>query len=92
MSSTVTDTTNAAANTAAATSPSGSVNKNDFLKLLIAQMKNQDPMNPMDPSQMVDQLTQINSLQQLIQIQSDLQQVLNQTPSATQTNSVQAIK
>jgi flagellar hook assembly protein FlgD len=39
----------------------------------------------MDPSQMVNQLTQINSLQQLIQIQTDLQQVLGQTPAVTQT-------
>ena len=32
---------------------------------------------------MVNQLTQINSLQQLIQIQTDLQQVLSQSPAAT---------
>jgi flagellar hook assembly protein FlgD len=37
----------------------------------------------MDPSQMVDQLTQINSLQQLIQIQSDLQTMLGGAGTAT---------
>jgi flagellar basal-body rod modification protein FlgD len=61
------------------------LNANSFITLLTAQLQAQDPLNPMDPSQMVDQLTQINSLQQLIQIQSDLQQVLGQTPAATQT-------
>jgi flagellar hook assembly protein FlgD len=40
-------------------------------------------LNPMDPSQMVDQLTQINSLQQLIQIQSDLQSLMGTSPDAT---------
>jgi flagellar basal-body rod modification protein FlgD len=69
-------------------SSSGSNNQlgpNSFITLLTAQLQAQDPMNPMDPSQMVDQLTGINSLQQLIQIQSDLQQALNLPPSTTQT-------
>jgi flagellar basal-body rod modification protein FlgD len=56
-----------------------------FITLLTAQLQAQDPLNPMDPSEMVDQLTQINSLQQLVQIQSDLQQVLGETPSGSQT-------
>jgi len=56
-----------------------------FITLLTAQLQAQDPLNPMDPSQMVDQLTEINSLQQLIQIQSDLQTGLNLPPSTTQT-------
>jgi flagellar basal-body rod modification protein FlgD len=55
---------------------------NSFITLLTAQLQAQDPLNPMDPSQMVNQLTQINSLQQLIQIQTDLQQVLGQAPTA----------
>jgi flagellar basal-body rod modification protein FlgD len=59
---------------------------NSFITLLTAQLQAQDPLNPMDPSQMVNQLTQINSLQQLIQIQTDLQQVLGLTPAVTQTN------
>lgn len=60
---------------------------NSFITLLTAQLKAQDPLNPMDPTQMVNQLTQINSLQQLIQIQTDLQQVLGQTPAAAQQKS-----
>ena len=61
------------------------LNANSFLTLLTTQLQAQDPLNPMDPSEMVDQLTQINSLQQLVQIQSDLQQVLGETPSGSQT-------
>ena len=36
-----------------------------FMKMLVAQLKNQDPLNPMDPTAMTAQLTQLNSLQQL---------------------------
>ena len=33
-----------------------------FLKLLVAQLNNQDPMNPMDNAQMTTQMTQINTV------------------------------
>jgi len=36
--------------------------QNQFLTLLIAQLKNQDPTNPMDNSQLTTQLAQINTL------------------------------
>jgi flagellar basal-body rod modification protein FlgD len=40
--------------------------RDEFLKLLVAQMKNQDPMNPMDGKDMVAQLAQFSSVEQLI--------------------------
>lgn len=36
--------------------------QNTFLQLLVAQLKNQDPTNPMDSSQMTSQLAQINTV------------------------------
>jgi flagellar basal-body rod modification protein FlgD len=39
--------------------------KDDFLKLLIGQMQNQDPLSPQDPSQQMGQLTQFSILEQL---------------------------
>jgi flagellar basal-body rod modification protein FlgD len=72
--------------TSATTNSNNQLGPNSFITLLTAQLQAQDPLNPMDPSQMVNQLTQINSLQQLIQIQTDLQKVLGQTPPVTQTN------
>ncbi len=46
------------------TSQSGSLGKDDFLKLLIAQMKHQDPLKPMDDTAFVAQLAQFSSLEQ----------------------------
>ena len=46
--------------------------KDQFLKLLIAQLQNQDPMNPMQGDQMASQLAQFSSLEQLQQINTTL--------------------
>jgi flagellar basal-body rod modification protein FlgD len=64
---------------------SNTLGPDSFITLLTAQLQAQDPLNPMDPSQMVDQLTEINSLQQLIQIQSDLQTALGLPQASTGT-------
>lgn len=48
------------------------ISANDFLTLLVAEMKNQDPTADTDPNAYIDQLVQVNSLQQLIQINQDL--------------------
>src|SRR5579862_3751913 len=61
-SSTVNDAAAAALGTASQLGPSS------FMTLLVAQLKNQDPSNPMDPTQMVSQLVEFNSLEQLMQI------------------------
>jgi flagellar basal-body rod modification protein FlgD len=51
---------------------SANITANDFLQLLVAEMKNQDPTADTDPNAYIDQLVQVNSLQQLIQINQDL--------------------
>jgi flagellar basal-body rod modification protein FlgD len=43
-----------------------------FITLLTAQLQAQDPLNPMDPNQMVDELTSMNTLQETIQMRQDL--------------------
>src|SRR6202020_2411909 len=53
------------------------VTANDFLELLVSEMKNQDPTADTDPNQYINQLVQVNSLEQLVQINQDL------TPSAS---------
>ena len=46
--------------------------ENAFLKLLVEQLKHQDPLAPQDGSQFVAQLAQFNSLEQLISINDRL--------------------
>ena len=49
---------------------------NDFLKLLLAQMKNQDPTSPTDSTQWVSQLATFSSVEQAVQANSKLDQIL----------------
>jgi flagellar basal-body rod modification protein FlgD len=44
------------------------IQKDEFLKLLVAQLQNQDPMNPVDNQQFLAQLATFSSLEQLISI------------------------
>jgi flagellar basal-body rod modification protein FlgD len=44
------------------------ITANDFLQLLVTEMQNQDPTANTDPNEYINQLVQVNSLQQLIQI------------------------
>lgn len=50
----------------------GAMGKDEFVKLLITQMKNQDPMNPMDGKDLAAQLAQFSSVEQLININQKL--------------------
>jgi flagellar basal-body rod modification protein FlgD len=47
---------------AASSASSSSVTADTFLKLLVAQMQNQDPLNPMDNAQVTSQMAQINTV------------------------------
>lgn len=50
------------------TGPGGKLGRDEFLKLLVAQMKHQDPMNPMNADQMAAQLAQFSTVEQLAQL------------------------
>jgi flagellar basal-body rod modification protein FlgD len=52
--------------------PNGNLDKEDFLKLLVAQLSNQDPLSPTDPGEFVAQLSQFSSLEQLMNIKGGL--------------------
>ena len=55
------------------TNPSG-MGRDEFLKMLVAQLKNQDPMNPMDGKDMAAQLAQFSSVEQLIQLNKSVEE------------------
>ena len=49
-----------------------------FLKLLVAQLNNQDPMNPMDNAQMTSQMAQINTVTGIQQLNQTMQSMSSQ--------------
>lgn len=49
-----------------------------FMKLLVAQLKNQNPLEPLDNSEMTSQLAQLSQLSQLENLNSRFDQALNQ--------------
>ena len=88
----------------AALAPSASssdVSKNMFLQFMVAQLKNQDPLNPSDSTQFVTELAQMQQLEQatnmgqdVSSIRADLEALIattstsaasNQSASATQS-------
>lgn len=72
---------------APATQPGGpTLGKQDFLKLLITQLRNQDPLNPLDQNQFLAQTAQFTSLENLQNISSQLAEMksLAQGQSLTQ--------
>src|ERR1700752_2239496 len=74
-------------NQSSQTLPNQTVTQDDFLKLLIAQLQNQDPLQPMDNQQFAVQLATFNSLEQLIDINKSLGALQS---TQTQTNQFNA--
>jgi flagellar hook assembly protein FlgD len=62
------DTTTPTTTSSSSAAGSSDITSNDFLTLLVSELKNQDPTQPTDPNQYITQLAQVNSLQQLISI------------------------
>jgi flagellar basal-body rod modification protein FlgD len=52
------------------------VDYQSFLKLLIAEMKNQDPTKPMDSTQYVAQLATFSQVEQSVQTNTKLEQIM----------------
>ena len=63
--------------------------KNQFLQLLVAQLKGQNPLDPLDGTQFVSQLAQFSSLEELTGMHSALNNIQNlmQNPVAPQASS-----
>ena len=73
------------------TLPNKTVTKDDFLKLLIAQLQNQDPLQPMDNQQFAVQLATFNSLEQLIDINNKLGSLQSTQGATNQFNATSLI-
>ncbi|MCP3402658.1 MULTISPECIES: flagellar hook assembly protein FlgD [unclassified Bradyrhizobium] len=81
-----TDSTSKSSSTnSTTTTASNTVDYNTFLQLLVAEMKNQDPTNPMDTSQYMSQFAQLSTVEQAMQTNSKLDALLS-SQSLSQAN------
>ncbi|OZI60305.1 FlgD immunoglobulin-like domain containing protein [Bordetella genomosp. 11] len=93
---TTTSTVNNNTGTGAATNSSASASsaqslQDQFLTLLVAQMNNQDPLNPMDNYQLTSQLAQISTVQGIQDLKSVLQTVSSQVDLGQSMDAVSMI-
>ncbi|MBI3599493.1 MAG: flagellar hook assembly protein FlgD [Nitrospinae bacterium] len=65
--------------------------KDAFLTMLVAQMKNQDPMKPMDNTEFTAQLAQFSSLEQMFNVNENLKNIQMTQSSLNNTQSVSII-
>ena len=89
VSQTLLDTMNGASSSGSSTSSTSGTSaqdlQNTFLTLLVTQLKNQDPTNPADSSQMTSQLAQINTVSGIGQLNTSLSSLATQLSAGQQT-------
>jgi flagellar basal-body rod modification protein FlgD len=71
------------ASAAAAATRVQTMGQDDFLKMMLAQLKNQDPLKPLDPSQFLGQLAQFSTLTGIQSMQSSLEALSTTLGSST---------
>lgn len=65
--------------------------KEDFLKLLVAQLKNQDPLSPDDPTAFTAQLAQFSSLEQLTTLNASMDTLVASNTSSQSLSTLSTI-
>jgi flagellar basal-body rod modification protein FlgD len=91
-----TTATQSAAKSSSSTSTSSTSNKNtlgkeDFLKLLVTQLKNQDPLNPSNSTEFTAQLAQFSSLEELTNLNTSMDKMVTATNNSTKTAALDMI-
>jgi flagellar basal-body rod modification protein FlgD len=74
----LTGSTSSSSSAAAASTGSQTIDQAGFLKLLTAQMTMQDPTNPMDSNTMVQQMSQMSTVQGITEMNSSLKSLLSE--------------
>jgi flagellar basal-body rod modification protein FlgD len=77
--STTTTTNSANQSDSSKAAGKATLNYDSFLKLLVAQLKNQDPTQPMDSAQQMAQLASFSQVEQTIKTNSNLENLLQRT-------------
>ncbi|WP_298809808.1 flagellar hook capping FlgD N-terminal domain-containing protein [uncultured Sphingomonas sp.] len=91
---TITGTAGTNAATTANTALTGAkttLGQSDFLKLMTAQMKNQDPFNPVDNTQMIAQMAQFSSLAGITEMSTTLKAISDKLGATTTADAVSYI-
>jgi flagellar basal-body rod modification protein FlgD len=65
-------TASSGSSSSSTSSSAATITSNDFLTLLVTELKNQDPTTQADPNEYVNQLCEVNSLEQLVSINQTL--------------------
>ncbi|UOD33804.1 flagellar hook assembly protein FlgD [Deferribacteraceae bacterium V6Fe1] len=68
--------------------PKKELNKDDFLNLMVTQLKNQDPLNPLDNNEFISQTTQFSSLEQLINIGESIKELAESQTNGSMNNNL----
>lgn len=91
MNNTIIDESLYLSNLPQRTAGNSSLGKDEFLKLLIAQLQNQDPLNPMEDREFISQMATFSSLEQLINMTRMFEQFVTSQTNAAIIQSSQII-
>ncbi len=79
--------TGASSSSSPATEATNGLGKDDFLKLLVGQLRNQDPLNPVGDQEFMSQMAAFSTLEQVSNLATTSEQ-MNQTVAANQSLSL----
>ncbi|MFN8009008.1 MAG: flagellar hook capping FlgD N-terminal domain-containing protein [Terriglobia bacterium] len=82
---------NAAAGGISTTNPNSQLGEEQFLNLLVAQLKNQDPLQPLSNTDFIAQLATFSSLEKLTSIDSILKQHFGSDQSTTASQGIPGV-
>jgi len=91
MNTGLVSSTSSSATTSTSKTATKELDKNAFLKLLVAQLQNQDPTAPQDTNQMVQQMTSYSSLEQLQNMNTALEAIQVQNTGLFQAQSANLV-
>lgn len=87
----ISSTTSIGSSTSSTSATSDIMGKEDFLTLLVAQLQNQDPLNPDDPTEFTAQLAQFSSLEQLFNLNDSMNNLVTSNSNSDRLSTLQTI-
>ncbi len=84
-------TTQESSSTTTEKTTKSTLGQDDFLTLLVAQLQNQDPLNPSDPTEFTAQLAQFSELEQLFQLNDSMEQMAQAQNNAERLSAMSLI-